>query len=163
VKGKTVLGWAGDFAAQGDRGVCADRGPEIYRTDGVGCGWLNAFEGHVDELSGKDRTLVITPHPGEMARLIGSTAAAVQTDRIKHRAKFSAEHQVIVVLKGTVRWLRLRWASWVNVTGNPGMATGGTGDILTGMTAGLMAQNPKNVFAAVVAAVYLHGCWRCSA
>ena len=127
--------------------------PVVLDADG-----LNAFEGRTDELNGKDRTLVITPHPGEMARLIGSTAAEVQKDRINIARKFAADHQLIVVLKGS-RTLVVApdGQVWVNVTGNPGMATGGTGDILTGMTAGLMAQNPKNVFEAVLCAVYLHG------
>src|SRR5262249_22645890 len=62
---------------------------------------LNAFEGRVDELNGKDRTLVITPHPGEMARLLGSSAADVQKDRINIARKFAADHQLIVVLKGS--------------------------------------------------------------
>jgi hydroxyethylthiazole kinase-like uncharacterized protein yjeF len=127
--------------------------PMVLDADG-----LNAFEGHVDELSGKDRTLVITPHPGEMARLIGATAADVQKDRINVARKFAAEHQLMVVLKGNRTLVAAPDGQvWVNVTGNPGMATGGAGDILTGMTAGLMAQNPKNIFEAVLCAVYLHG------
>jgi NAD(P)H-hydrate epimerase len=127
--------------------------PMVLDADG-----LNAFEGHTDELNGKDRTLVITPHPGEMARLLGSTAADVQKDRINVARKFAADHQLIVVLKGSRTLVAAPDGQvWVNVTGNPGMATGGTGDILTGMTAGLMAQNPKNIFEAVLCAVYLHG------
>jgi NAD(P)H-hydrate epimerase len=109
-------------------------------------------------LNGKDRTLVITPHPGEMARLLGSTAADVQKDRINVARKFAADHQLIVVLKGSRTLVAAPDGQvWVNVTGNPGMATGGTGDILTGMMAGLMAQNPKNIFETVLCAVYLHG------
>ncbi|HSS98672.1 MAG TPA: NAD(P)H-hydrate dehydratase [Terriglobales bacterium] len=127
--------------------------PMVLDADG-----LNAFEGHTDELNGKDRTLVITPHPGEMARLIGASAADVQKDRINIARKFAADHQLIVVLKGNRTLVAAPDGDiWVNVTGNPGMATGGTGDILTGMTAGLMAQNPKNIFEAVLCAVYLHG------
>ena len=72
--------------------------------------------------------------------------------------KFAGEHDLIVVLKGH-RTLVVRpdGEAWVNTTGNPGMATGGTGDILTGMVAGLMAQNPKDAFTAILAAVHLHG------
>jgi ADP-dependent NAD(P)H-hydrate dehydratase / NAD(P)H-hydrate epimerase len=119
---------------------------------------LNAFEGCAEKLKGEGRALVITPHPGEMARLIGSTPAAVQRDRLNIARSFAREHDIIVVLKGH-RTLIVHpdGTVWVNTTGNPGMATGGTGDILTGMVAGLVAQNPERVFEAVVAAVYLHG------
>ena len=119
---------------------------------------LNAFEGRTEELNGKGRTLVITPHPGEMARLAGSSVADVQKDRLGVARKFAREHELIVVLKGH-RTLVVRpdGEAWVNTTGNPGMSTGGTGDILTGMVAGMIAQHPKDAFTAVMAAVHLHG------
>jgi NAD(P)H-hydrate epimerase len=119
---------------------------------------LNAFEGRTDQLDGKGRTLVITPHPGEMARLAGSTVVEVQKNRLEVARKFAREHELIVVLKGH-RTLVVEpdGEAWVNTTGNPGMATGGTGDILTGMVAGMIAQHPKQAFLAVLAAVYLHG------
>jgi hydroxyethylthiazole kinase-like uncharacterized protein yjeF len=127
--------------------------PIVLDADG-----LNAFEGRADELKGNRRTLVITPHPGEMARLVGCSIAEVQKDRLGTARKFSYEHDVIVVLKGH-RTLVVKpdGEAWVNTTGNPGMSTGGTGDILTGMVAGMMAQHPKDVFSAVLAAVHLHG------
>lgn len=127
--------------------------PMVVDADG-----LNAFEGRVDELNGKGRTMVITPHPGEMARLAGLSIAEVQKDRLEVARKFAREHELIVVLKGH-RTLVVRpdGEAWVNTTGNPGMATGGTGDILTGMVAGMMAQNTKDAFAGVLAAVHLHG------
>ncbi len=119
---------------------------------------LNAFEGRTEELQGRGRALVITPHPGEMARLAGCTIAEVQKDRLGVARKFAREHELIVVLKGH-RTLVVQPDSeaWVNTTGNPGMATGGTGDILTGMVAGMIAQHPKQAFLAVLAAVHLHG------
>jgi ADP-dependent NAD(P)H-hydrate dehydratase / NAD(P)H-hydrate epimerase len=119
---------------------------------------LNAFEGRADELKGRGRTLVITPHPGEMARLAGCTIADVQKDRLGTARKFALEHELIVVLKGH-RTLVVRpdGEAWVNTTGNPGMATGGTGDILTGMVSGMIAQHSRNAFPAVLAAVHLHG------
>ena len=127
--------------------------PIVLDADG-----LNAFEGRSDELSGKGRTLVITPHPGEMARLTGSTVADVQKDRLGVARRFAREHELIVVLKGHRTLIVQRdGEAWVNTTGNPGMATGGTGDILTGIVAGMMAQHPKQAFMAVLAAVYLHG------
>jgi hydroxyethylthiazole kinase-like uncharacterized protein yjeF len=90
--------------------------------------------------------------------LMGSTVAEVQKDRINVARKFAADHQLIVVLKGNRTLVAAPDGQiWVNATGNPGMSTGGTGDILTGMTAGLMAQNPKNIFEAVLCAVFLHG------
>ncbi len=127
--------------------------PIVLDADG-----LNAFQGRASELNGRGRTLVITPHPGEMARLTGSMIAAVQKDRLGTARKFAREHDLIVVLKGH-RTLVVQpdGEAWVNTTGNPGMATGGTGDILTGMVAGMIAQHPKNAFAAVLTAVHLHG------
>jgi NAD(P)H-hydrate epimerase len=119
---------------------------------------LNAFEGRAEELTGKGRTLVITPHPGEMARLTASTVAAVQRDRINVARTFAREHELIVVLKGHRTLIaEPDGRVWINTTGNPGMATGGTGDILTGMVAGFIAQNPEHIAEAVVAAVHLHG------
>jgi hydroxyethylthiazole kinase-like uncharacterized protein yjeF len=127
--------------------------PMVVDADG-----LNAFEGRTDELNGKGRTLVITPHPGEMARLTGLTIADVQKDRLGVARRFAREHELIVVHKGH-RTLVVQpdGDAWVNTTGNPGMATGGTGDILTGMVAGMIAQHPKDAFRAVLAAVHLHG------
>jgi ADP-dependent NAD(P)H-hydrate dehydratase / NAD(P)H-hydrate epimerase len=127
--------------------------PMVVDADG-----LNAFEGRVDKLNGEGRPLVITPHPGEMARLIGSTPAAVQRDRLNIARTFAREHNAVVVLKGHRTLIaRPDGEVWVNTTGNPGMATGGTGDILTGMVAGMMAQNSGQIFEAVTGAVYLHG------
>jgi NAD(P)H-hydrate epimerase len=133
--------------------VAKSKAPVVLDADG-----LNAYENRAAELPGLGRPLVITPHPGEMARLIKSTPAAVQQDRINIARSFAREHDVIVVLKGHRTLVADRSGLiWVNTTGNPGMATGGTGDILTGMVAGLMAQNPQRIFEAVIAAVHLHG------
>src|SRR5579862_2145476 len=127
--------------------------PTVLDADG-----LNAFEVRTSELNGRDHTLVITPHPGEMARLAGISIPEVQQDRLGVARKFAREHNLIVVLKGN-RTLVVKpdGETWVNTSGNPGMATGGTGDILTGMVSGMLAQNPKHPFEAVLAAVYLHG------
>jgi hydroxyethylthiazole kinase-like uncharacterized protein yjeF len=127
--------------------------PIVLDADG-----LNAFHGRTDELQGKNRLLVITPHPGEMARLVGGSAADVQKDRLGVARKFAREHELIVVLKGN-RTLVVQpdGEAWVNTTGNPGMSTGGTGDILTGMIAGMIAQHPKDALLAVIAGVHLHG------
>jgi NAD(P)H-hydrate epimerase len=119
---------------------------------------LNAFDGRADELNGKGSTLVITPHPGEMARLVEMSIPDVQKDRLGVARKFAREHELIVVLKGhRTLVVRADGEALVNTTGNPGMSTGGTGDILTGMVAGMIAQNPKDAFMATMAAVHLHG------
>jgi len=102
--------------------------------------------------------VVLTPHPGEMARLTGMSIAQVQADRIGLARRFAAEYGVTLVLKG---WRTLiahpDGAVAVNTTGNPGMAKGGSGDMLTGLVAALVAQYPKQLELAVEAAVYLHG------
>jgi ADP-dependent NAD(P)H-hydrate dehydratase / NAD(P)H-hydrate epimerase len=127
--------------------------PIVLDADG-----LNAFEGQSDEMSGKGRVLVITPHPGEMARLAGCSIADVQKDRMGVARQFAREHELTVVLKGHRTLVVQRTGeAWINTTGNPGMSTGGTGDILTGMIAGMMAQNPNDPLRAVFAAVHLHG------
>jgi len=102
---------------------------------------------------------VLTPHPGEMARLIERPTSEVQKQRIEVARKFAVDHKAILVLKGYRTLVAApNGQVSVNPTGNPGMATGGTGDVLTGVIAGLLAQYPSRSFAEVVAAgVYLHG------
>jgi NAD(P)H-hydrate epimerase len=128
---------------------------------------LNAFAGNpkllkraaaMKDAKGKPRTLVLTPHPGEMARLTGLTVAAVEADRINLARRFATGHKLTLVLKG---WRTLiahpdgRIA--VNTSGNPALAKGGSGDILTGIVAAMLAQFPNDVARAVEAAVALHG------
>jgi len=119
---------------------------------------LNILAGHTDKLDGRGRTVVLTPHPGEMGRLAGISIKEVQANREPLVREFATKHNVTVVLKG---WRTLiahpdgRIA--INTTGNPGMAKGGSGDILTGIVAALLAQHPDHPAEAVEAAVYLHG------
>jgi hydroxyethylthiazole kinase-like uncharacterized protein yjeF len=128
---------------------------------------LNALAGRTSLLKsaieaakgkGKPRTIVLTPHPGEMARLVGMSVKEVEADRVGLARKFATEHGVTLVLKG---WRTLvahpdgRIA--VNTTGNPSMAKGGSGDILTGIVSAMLAQYPDSVAEAVEAAVFLHG------
>ena len=119
---------------------------------------LNAFEGRAHELNGSGRTMVLTPHPGEMARLTGLTVKEVEADRVGLARSFATEHHLTLVLKG---WRTLvahpDGTIAVNTTGNPSMAKGGSGDILTGIIAAMLAQFPHQVADAVNAAVYLHG------
>ena len=136
--------------------------PLVIDADG-----LNAFAGRAEllrGLSGIDvgrstlRTVVLTPHPGEMGRLTGLTVKEVEADRLSLARRFAQEHGVTLVLKG---WRTLvahpDGCVAVNTTGNPGMAKGGSGDILTGVVAAMIAQFPDRVAEAVEAAVYLHG------
>jgi NAD(P)H-hydrate epimerase len=159
VKGKTVLAIGPGISRNPEtvefvRTVVSKyQVPMVVDADG-----LNAFEGAAEKLNRKDHPIVITPHPGEMARLTGLSIPQIQRDRIGVARAFAGEHNLIVVLKGH-RTLVANpdGGVWVNTTGNPGMATGGTGDILTGIVAGMMAQHPQGILEAVTSAVYLHG------
>lgn len=100
---------------------------------------------------------IITPHPKEFGRLIGKGTAEVQKNRVAYAVDFAKNNKVILVLKGAGTVIALPdGQSWINSTGNSGLATGGTGDVLAGMIAGLVA-NSKVVWQAVCTAVYLHG------
>lgn len=108
--------------------------------------------------AGAPRVRVLTPHPGEMARLTGRPTAEIQKDRVSAARAFATEHKVTLVLKGertTIGFTDGR--VWINPTGTPAMGTGGSGDILTGLISGLLAQFPRDPDQAVAAAVYLHG------
>jgi hydroxyethylthiazole kinase-like uncharacterized protein yjeF len=168
MKGITVLAVGPGLSTRGEssefaRGLVATTTlPIVIDADA-----LNAFAGKTELLKGAaliggpgggKRTIVLTPHPGEMGRLANLTVKEVEADRIGLARKFATEHQVTLVLKG---WRTLvahpdgRIA--VNTTGNPAMAKGGSGDILTGIVAAMLSQYPNDVAEAVEAAVYLHG------
>src|SRR6266545_2099671 len=100
--------------------------------------------------------VVLTPHPGEFARLVGLEVPAVQARRRELAVRFAAEHGVVLVLKGHGTVVSDGRRVFVNATGNAGMATGGTGDVLTGLVAALLAQGLEP-FAAAQLGVYLHG------
>jgi ADP-dependent NAD(P)H-hydrate dehydratase / NAD(P)H-hydrate epimerase len=124
--------------------------PAVVDADG-----LNALAG---ELPSTTKTRILTPHPGEMGRLIGKSAKEVQADRLKVSQDLAQQSGATVVLKGDRTIIAFPdGETWVNPTGSPSMATGGTGDILTGMIAGMIAQHPHDWKRAVVAAVWLHG------
>jgi ADP-dependent NAD(P)H-hydrate dehydratase / NAD(P)H-hydrate epimerase len=128
--------------------------PIVLDADG-----LNAFAGCIETLRVGQRVRVLTPHPGEMGRLAGRSTSDIVIHRLDVAREFARGHGVQLVLKG----FRTLTASpdgqvWVNPTGNPGMATGGSGDVLTGIAAGLLAQYPERLPREVtVASVYLHG------
>lgn len=101
---------------------------------------------------------VLTPHPGEMARLAGVSTREVLADRVELARKVAIDRSACVVLKGYRTLIAFPDGQvWVNPTGTPAMGTGGTGDILTGVIAGFLAQFHDHPVAAVLAAVYLHG------
>jgi ADP-dependent NAD(P)H-hydrate dehydratase / NAD(P)H-hydrate epimerase len=113
---------------------------------------LNSIAG--TDFRGRGVETILTPHPGEMARLVGGKF----TDRLATARVFARDRNVCLVLKGQGTLIALPDGNvWVNPTGSPSMAKGGTGDILTGMIAGLVAQHPDDIATAVRAAVWLHG------
>jgi NAD(P)H-hydrate epimerase len=119
---------------------------------------LNAFAGDADGLVGRDGIdIIITPHPGEMARLVGVSVDEVQRHRLDIARDFAATHRLTVVLKGHRTIIATPDGKvFINLTGNAGMATGGTGDVLTGMVAAWLGQF-LDAEAAAKLAVYLHG------
>jgi NAD(P)H-hydrate epimerase len=144
--------------AEGTRefiGALVDRAtmPVVVDADG-----LNAFAGHPERLAGREgRDVIITPHPGEMGRLVGMSTDEVQASRLEIARNFATGHRVYVVLKGHRTLIATPDGKvFINPTGNAGMATGGTGDVLTGMLAAWLAQL-LDAEAACQLAVYLHG------
>jgi NAD(P)H-hydrate epimerase len=105
----------------------------------------------------EERDIIITPHPGEMARLVGGTTDEIQANRIDVASEFASTRRVYVVLKGHRTIVATpEGRIFINPTGNAGMATGGTGDVLTGMIAAFLAQL-LDAEAACRLAVFLHG------
>lgn len=118
---------------------------------------LNAVSKNISVLNELGTDAVITPHPGEMARLAGISTEEVQNDRIGTAVGFARKWGVITVLKGSRTVIALPDGTvYVNTCGNPGMATAGSGDVLTGIIAGLIGQGVGPADAAA-AGVYLHG------
>ena len=116
---------------------------------------LNALAGSLPKT---DKVRILTPHPGEMGRLTGKSAKEVQVDRLPLAQNLASQSQAAIVLKGDRTLIAFAdGETWVNPTGSPALAKGGTGDILTGIIAGIVAQHPKDWKRAVVAAVWLHG------
>ncbi len=126
--------------------------PLVLDADG-----LNALAEDVNVLKKLLLPIILTPHPGEMGRLIRQSSEDVQRDRERTAKEFAKKYHVIVVLKGHQTVVASFDSSvYVNETGNPGMASGGSGDVLTGVIAGLLAQKLA-LFDAARLGVYLHG------
>jgi NAD(P)H-hydrate epimerase len=160
LKGKTVLAIGPGLTTQSETSAFVRATvrnatiPVVLDADG-----LNAFAGHADELRGDGQGIILTPHPGEMSRLINRDITDVLENRLEIAKEFALDHKVYVVLKGFRTIIATPDGSiYINPTGNPGMATGGTGDILTGMIAGMIAQEQLGDFVErLCLAVYLHG------
>jgi hydroxyethylthiazole kinase-like uncharacterized protein yjeF len=160
-KGKSVLAIGPGLGTEAQTQQCirtmvrSTELPVILDADG-----LNAFEGRADELrKRKGKFLAITPHPGEMARLLGKSTRDVQSDRLKAAREAARRWNVHVILKGFHTLIASPdGAVFVNATGNAGLAKGGTGDVLTGLLAALTAQFKTEEWLRVLAlGVYLHG------
>lgn len=123
----------------------------------IDAGGIDAIAENPDILKNAKGPRVITPHPGEMGRLLGLSSREVQADRVGMGRRFAEEYNVHVVLKGAHTVIAApEGRVFINTTGNPGMASAGTGDVLSGLIGGLLAQGFKPEQAAV-ASVYLHG------
>jgi NAD(P)H-hydrate epimerase len=113
---------------------------------------LNSLAG--TDFKGRGEQAILTPHPGEMARLLGRPVK----NRLDDAREYATQKNVCLVLKGNRTLIAMPDGQvYINLSGSPAMATGGTGDILTGMISGMVAQFPGQIAAAVRAAVWLHG------
>ncbi len=128
--------------------------PMVIDADG-----LNSLAPWAENLRGSaELPMILTPHPGEMGRLISKPIAEIIRNPIDVARSFATAHNVILVLKGSPSLIAAPDGQvYVNATGNAGMATGGTGDVLTGMVASFLAQKLDDPLGATIAAVYLHG------
>ena len=118
---------------------------------------LNAIAQTPEIMSFLDKEIVLTPHPGEMARLMDTRVSTLEADRIRTAQTYASEHGVVLVFKGAPTVTAdANGNVWINSTGNSGMGTGGMGDVLTGIIAGLMAQGLSTERGAVLG-VYIHG------
>ena len=146
------LGLSDDARELAREVVARSSAPVVLDADGV-----TAFAGDANALLARDADLVITPHPGELARLLGAPTPAVVEGRWEHARRAARETGAVVVLKGRQTLVSdPALGTWVNPTGNPGMASGGSGDVLTGVVAALLAQGLDPPSAARLG-VYVHG------
>ena len=142
-----------DETAQVARGLVH----ELRQPMAVDADALTALAGHLDVLRDAPAARCLTPHPGEMARMLGARVDEVQRDRIETVREFATRHRAHIVLKGARSVIGMPDGRvFVNPTGNPGMASGGTGDVLTGMLGAFLARGIEPG-AALCSSVYLHG------
>ena len=154
VEGKTVLAIGPGLGTEAGVAALLKR---LLQTDGLRV--LDADALNIAAREGLSLAgCIVTPHPGEMSRLTGRSTAYIQANRLDVAREFAMSRRCTLVLKGHRTLIAFEDGTvWINPTGNPGMATGGSGDILTGLIAGLLAQFPARARAAIIAAVWLHG------
>lgn len=146
------MGWNFFTSSVTERIVESCTVPMVIDADG-----LNCVSEHIDILKDAKAPLIITPHPGEMARLTKTTIEEVQSNRIECACNFAKKYNVITVLKGAGTVVASPTGEYrVNTTGNPGMSTGGSGDILAGIVGSLLAQG-YSPFDAACLGVFVHG------
>ncbi|MBF0427247.1 MAG: NAD(P)H-hydrate dehydratase, partial [Magnetococcales bacterium] len=147
----------GDGVLRGIRALCRQIDvPTVLDADALNL-LATLPEGVAAVNGGRQTPLILTPHPGEMARLIGGNIAQMQADRLAVATHWASRWRVWLVLKGAGTVIAAPdGRAWINPTGNPGMAAGGSGDLLTGIIGGLLAQGWP-VASAVRAGVWLHG------
>jgi NAD(P)H-hydrate epimerase len=152
-EGKTVLAMGPGLGLHPDVEALVARAAETFEGPLV----LDA-DALAGTVQGNGGVRVLTPHPGEMSRLTGKPTADIQRDRAGAARAFAVARRVTLVLKGQRTVIAFPDGRvWINPTGTPAMGTGGSGDILTGLISGLLAQFPHDPDNAVAAAVYLHG------
>ena len=127
------------------------KGPLVVDADG-----LNLLSQHPEYLKNTEAKLIVTPHPGEMARLTGLTVRKILDHLVDTAAEFAGEHDLVCVLKDARTVISDGVRRCVNVSGNHGMAAGGSGDVLTGVICGLLAQG-MDCFEAAAAGAMVHG------
>ncbi|MFQ5901358.1 MAG: NAD(P)H-hydrate dehydratase [Thermodesulfobacteriota bacterium] len=126
--------------------------PMVIDADGINC-----LAGDIEVLQRSNAPIILTPHPGEMARLEDTTTSLIQEERLRVVREFAEEHSVVMVLKGARTLVSDTDGNlYINPTGNAGMATAGTGDVLTGVIGGLLAQGYMPLESAKIG-VYIHG------
>lgn len=145
------LGRYPESAALAREFLAASETPVVLDADG-----LNAMAGQLQALKKRPAPTVLTPHTGELGRLLGVPSAEVAASRLKHAKAAAKKSGSVVVLKGSSTIITDGQVTLVNPTGNPGLATAGAGDVLTGIIATLMAKGLEPLMAAA-AGVYLHG------
>lgn len=145
------LGRSAELTALLTELVATVAAPMVIDADG-----LNAFIGHVDKLPGRDSPRILTPHPGEFSRLLHLETKKLAMNSEALAIEFASEHNAILVLKGHETLVTDGASIYRNRTGNPGMATGGTGDVLTGIIAALICQGLAPLEAAQLG-VHVHG------
>ena len=146
------IGVSEDTAEIFENVIRYSRVPVVFDADGI-----NLLAGRIELLKKSKVPVIITPHPGEMARLCGKTVSEIENSRIETARDFAVKYGCTVVLKGADTIIaEADGTITFNLTGNPGMATGGSGDVLAGILVSLLAQGftPES---AAKAAVYLHG------